>query len=786
MATIAATAVGLERIEEKRRISGKTVEEIGRSTGEFGVSRSTAGKFLLGKPISVENFRELCKVLGLDWEEIAGLKETIAPSSQPELMEWGELGALVERMRRQGHPDIEKRCGRMRVLDMTTPIELGAIYTDINILEKIAGKTRRTLEELRQGCTAETFDRFSLGRVQEKRVDGLDAVRDKKQLMIFGKPGAGKTTFLKQLATLCNQGKFLSGQVPIFVTLKEFSETDDRSGLLNFVAPSFAPDISMEAVDRMLSQGRGLVLLDGLDEVLEKHQDRVLREVKAFAERYAESHIIITCRIAAREYIFQQFTEVETADFSDEQIQDFADKWFKAKEPDPVDAGGHSTIGQLFWQALETREPIKELAANPLLLTLLCLEFEESSNFPQSRAELYERGLNILLSRWDEQRQITRDEVYRRLSIKRKESLLGQLAIQTFEQGDYFFKEHRVEQLIGQYIQNLPDASLDPEALLVDSGAVLKSIEAQHGLLIERATGIYSFSHLTFHEYFTAKDIVDSTTPVAALEQLVNHLTEKRWREVFLLVAERMPSADKLLTLMKRQIDSMLAGDDRLQEFLVWVNQKSNSLNVSYKPAAVRVFYLYLDLRPYQADLDTHFAFNLNLNRAPALDRDLALTLDFALYFALEQALILDRDCDQGLYLILDFNCAQALDLILDRDLARDRDLALALSPELERSLQNLQDQLPEISEENRATFKQWWITNGTTWTGQLRAATIQHRNIGHDWQFSREQQELLLQYYDANKLLVDCLNSECCVSRAVREEIEGTLLLPVNRGHGG
>ncbi|MEH2467846.1 NACHT C-terminal helical domain 2-containing protein [Nostoc sp.] len=56
----------------------------------------------------------------------------------------------------------------------------------------------------------------------------------------------------------------------------------------------------------------------------------------------------------------------------------------------------------------------------------------------------------------------------------------------------------------------------------------------------------------------------------------------------------------------------------------------------------------------------------------------------------------------------------------------------------------------------------------------------IKHRNIGHDWQFSDGQKKLLQQYYDANKLLIDCLNSECYVSRTMRQQIEDTLLLPV------
>jgi len=100
--------------------------------------------------------------------------------------------------------------------------------------------------------------------------------------------------------------------------------------------------------------------------------------------------------------------------------------------------------------------------------------------------------------------------------------------------------------------------------------------------------------------------------------------------------------------------------------------------------------------------------------------------------------------------------------------------------PPYRRSLQDLKDQLPKATSENSENFKQWWTTNGTAWAEQLRSVMIRHRNIGHDWQFSDEQQALLEQYYAANRLLVDCLNTECYVSRAVREEIEGTLLLPV------
>ena len=56
----------------------------------------------------------------------------------------------------------------------------------------------------------------------------------------------------------------------------------------------------------------------------------------------------------------------------------------------------------------------------------------------------------------------------------------------------------------------------------------------------------------------------------------------------------------------------------------------------------------------------------------------------------------------------------------------------------------------------------------------------IEYRNIGHDWQFSESQKELLQNYYDANQLLVDCLKSECYANRQILQHIEDTLLLPL------
>ena len=43
----------------------------------------------------------------------------------------------------------------------------------------------------------------------------------------------------------------------------------------------------------------------------------------------------------------------------------------------------------------------------------------------------------------------------------------------------------------------------------LDGESILEAIAIQQGIFVERATGIYSFSHLTLQEYLTAQHISD-------------------------------------------------------------------------------------------------------------------------------------------------------------------------------------------------------------------------------------------------------------------------------------
>ena len=704
-------------------------------------SRQPISKFFNGKSVSYNIFVGICEKLGLDWQNIADL-----PKSDL------KINVDVQAVRDKVRADIENRCGTMQVLDMTQSIGLGDIYTTVNILETITGRRRLGIDELLQTCTPEMLDRIGFGGITGKRIPGMEAVSEYPKLMVWGKPGAGKTTLLKYLAIRCIGSQFQQEKVPIFITIKNFAETSNQPDLLEFINQQLAKcKVAKKESVELCEQGKALILLDGLDEVIKEDSSRAINHIQQFSDQYRLNSIVITCRIAAREYTFQGLNEVEVADFDDKQIQTFAEKWFQRKYP---------VKAEQFIKNLKDNKPIQELATSPLLLILLCLVFEETANFPSSRWELYKEGIDILLKKWDAKRNIERDVVYKKLSVICKEDLLSQVAWKTFKRGDYLFKQKQVEEYIADYIRNLPDPETDPEALQLDREAVLKSIEAQHGLLVDRAKGIYSFSHLTFQEYFTARKIV-SDPQERVLQDLVNQITEKRWREVFLLVVGMLPSPDRLLQLMKYQVDKLVATDEKLQQFLGWVQEKSNSVVGNYKPAAIRAFYFSLDL-----DLNLNLDFNFNLACALELDLDCALELnyDLALNYVLDLALNLNSDLDRAL----------SLDISPKLDHALNLNSELELNPKLEKALQQLRDKLPERK------FNKWWQANGKAWTKDLREVIIKNRNIGHDRKFSQKQKDLLNQYRDANKLLVDCLNSDCYVSREVRKEIEDTLLLPI------
>lgn len=396
--SLQASPEGIEKAKKALKKYSLTQKDLAQN--DLNINLYTVNKFFKGEPVNREYFYQICKKLNLEWDEVVS---NVTNKSDPQLSAQdigSEMGAVVQEVRQKIRTDIVMRCGTMQVLDMTHPIGLNDIYISVNILSSITRSRRLEIADLLQGYDPADFNRFGLGRITEERVPGCQVVEQHSKLMVLGKPGVGKTTFLKYLAIQCSLDDLQSDKVPVFITLKDYAEVENQPSLLIYITQLLiAYGVADSQTIDLLKHGRAMILLDGLDEVREEHSYRILKQIRDFSNQFHTNQFVITCRIAGREYSFEEFVEVEVADFDAQQIDSFVAKWFALSDP---------TKGDRFIQKLKENEPIQELANNPLLLTLLCLVFSELADFPSNRAQLYREGLNLLLKRWDANQNIER------------------------------------------------------------------------------------------------------------------------------------------------------------------------------------------------------------------------------------------------------------------------------------------------------------------------------------------------------------------------------------------
>ncbi len=682
------------------------------------------------------------------------IREQLAPPLPSATAELPAIDDLVEQVRSRLHDDIQRLHGTMPLWGVDHWVPLGELFVDVNILEEVSSNRRSELADLWQDFSQNpgyrSLDRMGLGK-ERQRVSGLEVLDRNTNLMVVGKPGSGKTTYLQRVVTECNAGNLQAHRIPVLIRLREFVE-DGRS--LDYVVERYLERcwrLSAVEVQLVLEAGRSLVLLDGLDEVTGADGQAIVKQIKRFARDYPQVQVIVTCRTQSQESRFERFDAVEVADFNDPQVRAFSEHWFQTVCGDLTvgQAKGKAFLDQLF---REENKPIRELAITPILLSLTCAVFQQTGKFYSKRSKLYEEGLELLLEQWDRAREIERDEIYRDLSVERKLELLGYLAVKKFEQAQYvLFEQAEIEGYIAEFLG----------IEVRESRGVLRAISQQHGLLIERAKGLWSFSHLTFQEYLVAKWFCAR----ADWKNLAKHIVDIHWKQIFLLGCSMTPQAvNTLLNSMKQEIDSILRTENIYQQFLTWVNNKSSQFNNPIRKTMARAFYLRLAV-DFESYIETPHGFNGSL--VSSINKILQM----------DQSIDVNNSLDKAFGLNLDIVKAtqQSSNIFLGFG------LSLNYSLNLKQALKELLYQVPSSVFDGRSFDDDWWNKNQPDFIEKFRKIIVSYCDIAHDWNFTDSNKARIKLYWNANVFLIDCLNEDFELSDNIKKEIEETLLLPIS-----
>lgn len=686
-----------------------------------------------------------------------------------------------------------RRHGQLKVLGMSKPISLKSIYVSVYVRDKDQDQSFESVEGLEKLYRGSRLSPHRGRNGQRSAMSDIEAADRHQRLMVLGPPGAGKSTFLRRVGLESLAGRkweFEKGMdntwskarkcLPVFIELRALEP--QKLDIFSVIESEFRicgfPDPERQ-VRHLLSQGELLVLLDGLDEIPPNYINQVTHKIRNFVDAYHNNRFIASCRIAFydNKNSFRQFNDVVVSEFNRDQIKSFVDKWFHDLPKQRLQC----------WNALAEHESAKELAHTPLLLTMICILFRKAGRFPNNRAILFERALRVLLEEWDAEKEIDREQIYKELDSKKKEVLLADIAYKNLDRDNLFIPQRELASQIEDTLKNM----LDDEPF-INGLNVLKSIEIQHGILIPRSAGIYSFSHLSLQEYLSALYAGETYEQTETL--VSNHLLNKQWREVFLLLAG-LKKADDLLYVMEKFSRSQLTR--KVESLLIWANEsivdvemgneqglwKTTCNDGKYKPALKRliacsvafIFIYIVDrasdpsrnpirYRDRILDLSLELAFNL-------VSPNSKLDLESILEPAFE--LIQDVDgCDDRDY---ELNIKLAGILNSERIFRFTIDLLDQPNPLVQQVLQN-----PEVgsgdtvskSEEapkNRpgngsfpVLFKNW-----------LRALRLPDQLIV----FSKNDIKSLMNYLEANCFIYECKSAAVHVSPSRWLQIEGRML---------
>jgi hypothetical protein len=398
--------------------------------------------------------------------------------------------------------------------------------------------------------------------------DSANAIGSARRVLLLGGAGAGKTTFLRWLtytaAVSVRDGRDgpWRDDIPFFVSLRQFTEQPlpGPEELVSITAPPLAGEKPERWVSSVLRSGRAMILVDGVDELLLDRREEVRVWLAGLARAYPAARYVVSTRPSAvpDEWPGAGFARFELLPLSSNGLRSLIGHWYEAArglEPDPEQRAWLSGCEKRLVQSLATRPDVRGLVSSPLLCSLLCALYrKENMYLPQSRKELLDKALELLLGQWDVQRDIAvEDEL--RMSTKEKIILLERFAAPMVRNGELLVPTDVAGRRFGRAMSGLRS-----EARELAPEQVLRHMLERTGLLRER-DGRIQFVHRTFRDFLAAGEFVKA----GELGYLIEHAHDDSLIEVVFMAAAqaRAREAGELLGRLLERAGRRVTRKDR-------------------------------------------------------------------------------------------------------------------------------------------------------------------------------------------------------------------------------
>jgi hypothetical protein len=296
----------------------------------------------------------------------------------------------------------------------------------------------------------------------------------------------------------------------------------------------------------MLHQGRGIILLDGLDECqvppeaeMRKSRpdneltewDRVVRWLQAILKAFPETRVVVSSRSSGYAWGLLKetgFSESEILPLDKEDREQFVRHWYHAALRYKVEATGPEAEALRrdaemkaadLLRRIEKTPSVHLLGRTPLMLAVLCIiHHYRGQSLPERRVELLKECVDVLLYEWRKAHGL--QKMLGDLDAGRQRGLLQPLAWEMLQEGKAEFPRERVEEI---FRNHLPDINLGANR----APEILDTICDRTGVLIERRPDVLAFAHLILQEYLAAEEAARHDPDI-----LLQHADDAGWREV--------------------------------------------------------------------------------------------------------------------------------------------------------------------------------------------------------------------------------------------------------------